>query len=342
LSERSAADVPACDLARRELLEPLRVAGDAAPHRGDEAQLAVVVLSVGAPLELTSAVASLRRQALALEIVVVNSGGGDAAAVLAGRATDIQVINRQEILLPGAARNLGIQATRAPFVAFLAADCLAADGWASARLDAHLAGTPAVASALMPSSPRNLFAWASHLALFVCRLPDTPLQDTLRYGASLARPLFDQYGLFREDLRIGEDTEYLARLPEALRPAWTPGVVTVHATPTAFRRMLRDQFERGQRSAGANPSGYRLSSIARLAIFRLAKSATLSLRSTRGARRLLSVASWPLLTCCVGAYAAGMARARKVGTQQAPPASRAHPHHPVRPDAGERHRAARR
>jgi glycosyltransferase involved in cell wall biosynthesis len=303
--------VPACDLTRSELRERMDAAGGAAPHRGDTAQLAVVVLSVGAPLELTSAVASLRRQAPALELVVVNSGGGDATAVLAGQATDLRIITRQEVLLPGAARNLGIRATRAPFIAFLAADCLAADGWASARLERHLTGVPAVASALMPSRPRNLFAWASHLALFVRRLPDTPLAETLCYGASFARPLFDRYGLFREDLRIGEDTEFFARLPETLRPAWTAAVVTVHATPTTWRRMLRDQFERGQRTAAANPAGYRLRSIALLAIVRLAKSATLSLRSTRGARRWFSVASWPLLTCCDGAYAVGMAGERR-------------------------------
>ena len=277
----------------------------------------MVVLSVGAPPELKLAVASLQRQSPELEIVVVNSHGGDAGAVLDGLRPGVQVINRRELLLPGAARNLGIGATRAPFVAFLAADCIAADGWATARLDTHLKGTPAVASALMPSRPWNLFAWASHLALFVRRLPDTPAEQTLRYGASFARPLFDQYGLFREDLRIGEDTEFIARLPEALRPVWTSELVTMHATPTTFGRMLRDQFDRGHRRVEANMSGYRLSSIACLAVVRVVENAALSIRSTRGARRWFSVASWSLLACCVGAYAIGMTRARLKGASQA-------------------------
>jgi hypothetical protein len=37
----------------------------------------------------------------------------------------------------GSARNIGIKATRAPYVAFLASDCRATQGWARKRLAAH-------------------------------------------------------------------------------------------------------------------------------------------------------------------------------------------------------------
>ena len=58
-------------------------------------ELAVVVLSVGAPAELRTAVESLLRQTEALEIVVVNSGGGDASAVLPNgiKVAAIMVVN---------------------------------------------------------------------------------------------------------------------------------------------------------------------------------------------------------------------------------------------------------
>ncbi|MBL8591518.1 MAG: glycosyltransferase family 2 protein, partial [Devosia sp.] len=96
-------------------------------------ELAVVVLSVGAPPELRLAVESLLRQPEPLEIVVVNSGGGDLAAVLPA-APGISTVTVEGLLWPGAARNAGIRATSAPWVAFLASDLVAAPDWAAERL----------------------------------------------------------------------------------------------------------------------------------------------------------------------------------------------------------------
>jgi GT2 family glycosyltransferase len=82
---------------------------DAGPPR-----LAVVVLALGAPVETVDAVKSLFEQKLRVEIVVVNSGGGGMAALLARHGIDVAVIEHEERLYVGAARNIGIKATRAP------------------------------------------------------------------------------------------------------------------------------------------------------------------------------------------------------------------------------------
>jgi glycosyltransferase involved in cell wall biosynthesis len=92
--------------------------------RPEKPRIAVVVLSVGAPPELKTAVASLLRQSIPLEIVVVNSGGGDVLARLPRGSKAVKVLSFSDVLWPGAARNRGIAATRAPWIAFLAADCI--------------------------------------------------------------------------------------------------------------------------------------------------------------------------------------------------------------------------
>lgn len=119
---------------------------DAGPPR-----LAVVVIALGAPVETVDAVRSLLEQKPQVEIVVVNSGGG-MAALLARHGIDLPVIEHEERLYAGVGRNIGIKATRAPYVAFLASDCRATEGWARKRLAAHRTGLAAVGSAMETAS----------------------------------------------------------------------------------------------------------------------------------------------------------------------------------------------
>ena len=93
----------------------------------------MVVIGYRAPAELVGAVRSLLAQDVPLEILVVNSGGGDAAGLLARAGLSVRVVETEERLFAGGARNRGIENTAAPHVAFLASDCLACPGWASAR-----------------------------------------------------------------------------------------------------------------------------------------------------------------------------------------------------------------
>ena len=107
------------------------VTGPAAIDEGvriAHSDLAVVVLAMGAPAELETAVASLCAQSVVPEIVVVNSRGGDARARLAAFADRVRIIDLEDRLYPGAARNIGIDASAGRFVAFLASDCAATPG----------------------------------------------------------------------------------------------------------------------------------------------------------------------------------------------------------------------
>ncbi|TIO26263.1 MAG: glycosyltransferase [Mesorhizobium sp.] len=213
----------------------------------DGPELAVVVIGFRAPTDLVAAVRSVLGQNIPLEVVVVNSGGGNAQALLANAGLDVPVIECEERLFAGAARNRGIAATKAPFIAFLADDCLAYPRWAEVRLRHHREGVAAVASAIANSHPRNLVACAAHLVTYMRRLPGLPAHKALRYGVSFDRKLFDRYGLFDEQMATGEDTEFLERLPKAIVPLWEPAVLTVHRNETRLIRVIVDQYLRGYR-----------------------------------------------------------------------------------------------
>lgn len=118
-------------------------------------ELAVVVMAYQASISLVPAVLSILKQMSRPETVVINSGGENAQQLLTDARIDVKVIESPHRLLPGGARNLGIHATQARYVAFLAADCTAETGWIAERLKAHHQGHSSVASALICHEPKN-------------------------------------------------------------------------------------------------------------------------------------------------------------------------------------------
>ena len=168
----------------------------------------------------------------------------------------VPVVSAGSRRFPGAARNAGIAATRAPFVAFLAADCTAQRGWASARLARHESGAAAVASAMaLPAGPAP--ALASHLLQHWSRMPHRVPRPPARFGVSYARVLLEALGGFREDVAIAEDAELNSRVLEAGVPIlWAPEVLIGHAYPQSVRTLAADSFARGRRRAavGGRPA----------------------------------------------------------------------------------------
>jgi glycosyltransferase involved in cell wall biosynthesis len=211
----------------------------------DEGGLACVVLSLRSPPELVDAVRSLADQPGVAEIVVVNSGGGDPIRSLAAAGLAVRVVNRTERLFPGAARNVGIDATSARYVAFLASDCRAEPEWASARLRHHRSGADAVSSVMTNASGDSLSSRAAHLLLHPRRLPQTPPHERVLFGLSYDRSVFDRFGRFREDLRRGEDSEFNARIRGDATIVWADDVRTAHRNTATARALLVDQFTRG-------------------------------------------------------------------------------------------------
>ena len=311
----------------------------------DDPLLACVVLSLGDEPGLPAAVRSLLVQADdvgpgAVELVVVNSGGGTAAASLAragllSARLAVQVVEHPERLFAGAARNLGIAATRAPYVAFLAADCLAAPGWLAGRLRRHRAGAAAVASALGPAAPPNLVSWAAHVALHARRMPGVPAGERLLYGVSYARTLFDRFGRFPDDLRAGEDTAFNQRLAAAgIAIEWAPEVCTHHRNPRHLAPLLADQYRRGARSAAAwaqIPGGPPRRRVAANAVERLPACLGIAWRAAARGERPWIAAAAPLLPLLGTAYAAGALW----GRAEAPVARRPAPPAPGQPGATE-------
>jgi len=250
--------------------------------------------------------------------VVVHSDGPSPAAVLRRAGLDVPVVHRAGRLMPGAARNLGVDATDAPWIAFLAGDCVAEPGWVAGRLTAHKSGADAVASLLGNVYPHSRTACAAELLLHHRRMSHTPPDERLRLGVSYARRLFDRHGRFREDLRIGEDSEFNERLRRAgIEIEHAEDVVTAHRNPVAPLDFFRDQYMRGVRQVRGRATLGMRGGLARLPAAMLL-DAVLAWRGTSRIpdplerRRVRS--GWPLMLPGAVAYSAGaVAGARRNG-----------------------------
>jgi hypothetical protein len=214
-----------------------------------DAELAVVVMAIEGDARVMDGIASLLAQDVPIEIALVNTGTPSLRPRLVSYLDRIVLVEADIVRKPGGTRNLGIEATTAPIVAFLAADCIASPGWATSRLSAHGRGHRAVASALRPAADATghvpAASWATYALLHVRRAPEFPGPYAARYGTSYQRSLFGEHGLFREDLRIGEDTDFNARITLRTAIAWAPDVVTLHHYPKSTGRALQDAVERG-------------------------------------------------------------------------------------------------
>jgi glycosyltransferase involved in cell wall biosynthesis len=269
--------------------------------------MAVVVISYRGRKTLPAAVRSVLDQDVAAEIVVAHSGEGDVERQLAGAGLEVRIVKSAGRLFPGGARNLGIAVTRAPYVAFLADDCLAEPGWLRERLLAHAEGFPAVASALLCHKPNNPLALATHLSLYVRRMPRAAPAVALAYGASYDRNLFERYGLFRDDLESGEDTEFHNRLDAADKPVWRPDVRTVHCGVETLGAFLFSQFRRGARMAQAWRAigAYDHLAVARNAIERSGLILGETMKVVEPQQRLTAALAMPFIVLGNVLYAAG-------------------------------------
>lgn len=183
------------------------------------------------------------------ETVVVASGGDATADIVRSAFPQVRCYRAEARLTPGACRNFGVAVTRAPVVAFCAADCIPASDWLRRRVALHRAGAPLVAGFVDIHRPATRAGWAQYLAKF------GGMQQLVRARADGRGPLFhlsytravlEQHGTFPDDTVAGEDTVYNDRLVAAgMRVRYDAAIRVEHICARAWRD-VRD----GQRAQG--------------------------------------------------------------------------------------------
>jgi GT2 family glycosyltransferase len=213
--------------------------------------ISVVVLSYNARERIDIALGSLRCQTIdePFEVIVVDSGDDGTDAYVRAEYPEVRLERSEERLGVGAARNRGIGAARAPYVAFLADDCRVTPDWLERRVARHREGYDAVGGAVTNGTPFRAIGSAGYYLEYTGVMPSARIlaKQEIPHGLSYSRALLERLGGFREDVVAGEDTLLNRRIVADGVPIVTdPAIQIAHRNITALGPYLRHQRLHGR------------------------------------------------------------------------------------------------
>ena len=216
--------------------------------------LSVVIPTRGRPERLAVSLAALSRQSVPpLEIIVVDDGSPDAAAVaavVAEAGAGAQLV-RQSGAGVAAARNAGVRVARGACVAFTDDDCEAAPDWVEQLTGAISNGADAVGGQMINACPENPFDSALQVIQDFLSVAGSTSSGRATYapGANLACKTELLIALpFDERYRgAGEERDWCLQLTErGYVLVSEPAAIVYHRQELDFRSFWRKNVHYGR------------------------------------------------------------------------------------------------
>jgi glycosyltransferase involved in cell wall biosynthesis len=223
----------------------------------------VIVASYNSRTTVERCLESLERQTMRdLEVILVDSSSDDTASFVAAQFPEVRLSRHDVRRYPGDARNVGVALARGPILAFLDADCIAADDWAASILDAHRASeAPLIGGAVEHAVPGELIGWARYFCEFSQWMPSRPAAPAIEIPMcclSVKRWAFERFGPFLEGCYCS-DTAFNWRAGAAGHPPlFLPWICVRHIHPPGLRVFLLKQRMHGRNFARVRVSEKRL------------------------------------------------------------------------------------
>jgi glycosyltransferase involved in cell wall biosynthesis len=216
--------------------------------------ITIIVISIDSDHNLVESISSIiqNKSNFNVQIIIVNTGKPGVKNVISGLSDHVLIIENEQKKFVGYARNIGIKESKAEIISFLASDCRITQHWIKNRLDLHKKQR-VVSSSLRPvltnNRFQNLITWGSYIVTHFYRIPEITYHKAAKFGLSYHRSIFDQFGLFDESARVGEDTILNNKISSIESIKWNPEVITLHTYPYSLMESILDQFRRGQRES---------------------------------------------------------------------------------------------
>ena len=178
-------------------------------------QISIIIPSLNSPI-INRVLAAIEEQDGSEEIAEIIVVGKDDARLIPKNGS-AKLIDTGVPVPPGAARNLGIEATTAVLLIFLDSDCIPQPGWLREHLLAHQAGHTVVGGSVLPDG-ENYWALSYNLTMFheyfSTASPDVrAFLPTL--NLSIERHVINDAGLLNEPLPRSQDLDWTTRMNAA-------------------------------------------------------------------------------------------------------------------------------
>ena len=210
--------------------------------------ISVIIPCYGHSVELQACLRALFSQEgdFPYEVTVVDSSSDPRVKEITSHFPRVVLICSKMRLFPGAARNLGVQYAASNWLAFLDADCIPDVYWIKGAFESFRSRGKVTGGPILDVEPFHPIAWVDNRLQFADFQAGRPAGNLLHVPSCnmvMTRSIFEETGGFREDLIIGEDVVFTARVNERLpKGVWfNPKLIVRHQGRSDWRRFIEHQ-----------------------------------------------------------------------------------------------------
>lgn len=194
------------------------------------------------------------------DVTVVDSSVDETPRIVAKEFPAVRLIHLEKRKFAGAARNIGVRATRAPFCLMIDSDCIARSDLIERMIARHREEAyAAVGGSMRNGTPKSLSGWTGYLLEFKEFIPSAPervVSTVPTANATYRREALERHGYFDQDMWLGEDILFNWKMCRAgERILFDPAIEVTHLNRTGWREVLSYQVSLGTCSAEARRRG---------------------------------------------------------------------------------------
>jgi cellulose synthase/poly-beta-1,6-N-acetylglucosamine synthase-like glycosyltransferase len=194
------------------------------------------------------------------DVTVVDSSLDETPRIVEKEFPSVRLIHLDTRTFAGAARNIGVRATRSPFCLMIDSDCIARNDLIERMIARHRGQEyAAVGGSLRNGTPTSLSGWTGYLLEFKEFIPTAKKRelDTVpTANVTYRRTALEGHGYFDDEMWLAEDILFNWKMRRAgERILFDPEIEVTHLNRTGWREVLSYQVSLGKCSAEARRRG---------------------------------------------------------------------------------------